>query len=279
MSKTDWDLESSSVDLVNDLGPNSQDSYSDLLVAQANEEPWLVSYADLMTLLFGFFAMLFTYATFDDEDFIRINRQIARYFGAPYSNSAAFQIEEKVKEQLQKQKSEVSQGSGAGSESPASQSGIDFQMKVAEDGREITFVTQLLFALGSAELLGESVQSIQTLIRIIQETEPTSEVRIEGHTDDNPISTQLYPSNWELSAARAGAILRLFEKAGFQESQLSIAGYGSSRPALPNRSLSGQVIEVNQAQNRRVIVRVLLPKGQKKNPEIDIKKKGPQVAA
>jgi len=214
---------------------------------EGGEEPWLVSYADLMTLLFGFFAMLFTYASFDDESSVKVSKQIARYFGGSYVSSAQ-KLGDQVKFEWMK-----------------SPYGSDMDLKVAEDGMEITFITSVLFTPGRAELLPEAITPVKTLVKIIQESEKNSQIRVEGHTDDNSIANSVFPSNWELSAARAGTIVRMFQQMGFPERQLSIAGYGSSRPAYPNRDENGQKIDDNQSHNRRVVVKVVLPKGQNKN--------------
>jgi chemotaxis protein MotB len=219
---------------------------------ETGEEPWLVSYADLMTLLFGFFAMLFTYASFDDDTSVRVSKQVAKYFGGTYVSSAQ-KIGDQVKFEWMK-----------------SPYGSDMDMKVGEDGMEITFITSVLFTPGRAELLPEAILPVKTLIKVIQDSEKDSQIRVEGHTDDNAISNSTFPSNWELSAARAGTIVRMFQQEGFRENQLSIAGYGSSRPAYPNRDENGQKIDENQSHNRRVVVKVILPKGQKKNQVIDV---------
>ncbi|MEO5969698.1 MAG: OmpA family protein [Bdellovibrionia bacterium] len=236
--------------------------HSDTEHSEGGEEPWLVTYADLMTLLFGFFAMLFTYASFEDDASIKINKKIAKYFGGSYV-SPAQKMSNEVKFEWMK--------SSKGSDVDATSGGGEMDTKIGEDGMEISFITSVLFNPGRAELLPDAIAPIKTLIQIIQETEKDSQIRIEGHTDDNPISNSAFPSNWELSAARAAALVRVFQEEGFPENQLSLAGYGSSRPAFPNRDDNGQRIDDNQSRNRRVIVKVILPKGKKKNENIEIR--------
>jgi chemotaxis protein MotB len=87
-------------------------------------------------------------------------------------------------------------------------------------------------------------------------------IKVEGYTDDNPIHSGVFPSNWELSSARAGAILRIFEKLGFEPFRLMAIGFGSSRPAYPNRDSNGKAIAENQSLNRRVVIKVILPEGE-----------------
>jgi chemotaxis protein MotB len=81
-------------------------------------------------------------------------------------------------------------------------------------------------------------------------------ITVEGHTDDAPISTSLFPSNWELSTARAAAVVRFFLDAGLSAHRLRAAGYADTFPKLPNRDANGAVIPENQAQNRRVVIKL-----------------------
>ena len=82
------------------------------------------------------------------------------------------------------------------------------------------------------------------------------EVTVEGHTDDAPISTSLFPSNWELSTARAAAVVRFFLEEGIPAQRLRAAGYADTFPKVPNRDASGGAIPENQAQNRRVVIKL-----------------------
>jgi flagellar motor protein MotB len=194
--------------------------------------------------------MLFTYASFEDAEMVKLSPRIAKYFGGSYVASA-----EKVADQIK----------FVWGQSPYKN---DLDLKIGEDGLELAFITSVLFQKGNADLLPDAKGPLNLLVRLISSAEKNSQIRIEGHTDDNPISSKIYPSNWELSAARAATLVRLFEKAGFSPDRLSALGFGSSRPAFPNRDEKGNAIPLNQAHNRRVIVKVVLPKGEKKNREI-----------
>jgi len=81
-------------------------------------------------------------------------------------------------------------------------------------------------------------------------------ISIEGHTDDTPINTALFQSNWELSTARASAVVRFFLELGLSPRKLSAAGYADTYPIAPNRNADGTVIAENQAKNRRVVIRL-----------------------
>lgn len=225
--------------------------WESMAVAAENDEPWLMSYADLMTLLVGFFAMLFTFASFEDNDTVKVKTETARYFGGSYV-SPIDKITKDMKFVM--------------GNSPYRN---DVDLKATDDGLEVSFISSVVFKSGSAEVLPAAIPPLQVLAGLVKDLEKGSQIRVEGHTDDNPIRGSVFPSNWELSAARAAAVARLFEKEGFPAEILSIAGYGSSRPAFPNRGEDGKPNELNQGHNRRVVVKVILPRGQKKNSHFD----------
>ena len=82
------------------------------------------------------------------------------------------------------------------------------------------------------------------------------QVTVEGHTDDAPINTPLFPSNWELSTARAAAVVRFFLDEGIPAQKLRAAGYADTFPKVSNRDENGRAIPENQAQNRRVVIKL-----------------------
>jgi flagellar motor protein MotB len=81
-------------------------------------------------------------------------------------------------------------------------------------------------------------------------------ITVEGHTDDAPISTAQFPSNWELSTARASAVVHYFLDQGIPATKLRAAGYADTFPKLPNRDAQGHPIPENQGQNRRVVIKL-----------------------
>ena len=82
------------------------------------------------------------------------------------------------------------------------------------------------------------------------------QITIEGHTDDAPISTAQFPSNWELSTARASAVVHYFLEQGIAAQKLRAAGYADTFPVAPNRDSAGKPIPENQARNRRVVIKL-----------------------
>jgi len=221
--------------------------------AHEEGEPWLVSYADMMTLLFGFFVVMYSFANaklealkLDKADaMVQMRKEIANYFGGEFITPL-----DKVVEEFQKKM-----------EGTDITKNID--TKLTPEGMEIMFRSSTIFASGSADLFPFAKNAIETLIDLVKEksTELKTDFKIvvEGHTDDVPIRTNgKFPSNWELSAARAGSVIRLFESKGFDPKQLVAVGYGSSKPIAPNRDDAGQSLRENQEKNRRVLIKVAM---------------------
>ena len=114
---------------------------------------------------------------------------------------------------------------------------------------EIEINTDILYPSGSA-LLAPEARTVLSHLATILAPFPNS-LRIEGHTDNQPISTSQFPSNWELSSARASSVVHLFADGGVPEQRMSVIGYGEYRPRSSNDTLQGRT------QNRRVSVVVL----------------------
>jgi len=106
--------------------------------------------------------------------------------------------------------------------------------------------TDILFGSGVARLSPAALAALQRLAEVLK-TFPNA-VRVEGHTDDRPINTAAFPSNWELSAARAASVVHLFMDRGIAAQRLAVVGYGEFRPTSPNATPAGR------NANRRVEV-------------------------
>ena len=125
------------------------------------------------------------------------------------------------------------------------------QVRVTQNARGISVEinASVLFAQGEAVLgrdAGEILRAVGGLLR-----NDSHRIEVEGHTDNVPIASAVYPSNWELSAARASSVVRLFVDSGVGEGRLSAIGYAATRPVAPNTDALGQ------ARNRRVAVMIL----------------------
>jgi chemotaxis protein MotB len=108
---------------------------------------------------------------------------------------------------------------------------------------------KMLFASGSASLSNAAVTVLRDISRVLA-TVPNP-LQVEGNTDNRPIHTQEFPSNWELSAARAASVVHLLTRLGIDPSRLSAIGYGEHRPAASNDTEEGR------AENRRVTLVII----------------------
>jgi chemotaxis protein MotB len=122
----------------------------------------------------------------------------------------------------------------------------ELRLTDTERGLVVSIVTdKMLFPKGEADVKPQAAQLLEEVSSLIQNTK--SHVRVEGHTDSLPISTPKYPSNWELSTARAVVVVRyLIEHCGMDPRRISAAGFADSRPLVPNDT------EAHRAYNRRV---------------------------
>lgn len=122
-------------------------------------------------------------------------------------------------------------------------------VRPGETWLEVEIKTDILYSSGSAEIATAALPTLQKLVEILKPF--PNVIRIEGHTDDRPISTRVFPSNWELSAARAASVVHLFTQRGLDPIRLSVEGLGEYRPVADNATVEGR------NRNRRVILVVL----------------------
>jgi len=113
------------------------------------------------------------------------------------------------------------------------------------------------FAAGSATLSDEGKKELDAVLANVKSDKFRDfNITIEGHTDDSPINTLQFPSNWELSTGRAAAVARYFLDQGISAQRLRASGYADTFPKVSNRDAAGKPIPENQAQNRRVVIKL-----------------------
>jgi len=118
---------------------------------------------------------------------------------------------------------------------------------------EVEVKTDILFASGEANLSDKAIPALDALAATLQKY--PNPVRVEGHTDNRPINSRVYPSNWELSAARAASVVHRFARSGMSPERLSVIGFGEYRPAQSNSTGAGR------DANRRVVIVILAGEG------------------
>ncbi|SHK15846.1 OmpA/MotB family protein [Thermocrinis minervae] len=223
-------------------------------------EKWAIPYADFLTLLLCLFIALFAMAQAGKQAAVEYAQAFARAFGmrlVPFQETLPKQIlpqpvvpparptEKGLK--LQRQLEELHE--------MLQKMGLEGEFKVSYEVIGIRLILQekLLFDSGSATIKPEFYPILDKLVEILNSL--PNPIEVEGHTDNIPISTDLYPSNWELSTARASAVVRYFIAKGISPSRLKAAGYADTRPIAPNTTPEGR------AQNRRVEIVILNIKG------------------
>ncbi|MFS8493097.1 OmpA family protein [Limnochorda sp.] len=221
---------------------------------------WMTTYADMMTLILVFFVMLFAVSQVDIQQFETILRGIQGSLGvldggrslAPQhviegGPMAAAALQAQLQRELQEASRMAMQIQTRLAEMGLAER---VQVRVEERGVVVRFTDQVLFDLGKADLKPEAIEILKALAPVLREW--PYHFRVEGHTDNWPINNEIFPSNWELSTARASRVIRyLVEEEGFDPQRLSAAGYGEYRPLFPNDTAE------NRQRNRRVDVLLL----------------------
>jgi chemotaxis protein MotB len=238
---------------------------------QENHERWLVSYADFITLLFAFFVVMYSISSVNEGKYKVLSETLIGAFNVPEKSAAkpeAINLKEYEKNSMIdfpgrankdgditseiKQKGE---GSGSGLDQLSRQVEAAFadlveDNNIAIDGNEtwveISLNSNLLFASGSARPSERAVPIIRQIADILGGYE--NPVHVEGFTDNVPINTELFPSNWELSAARSATVVRLLAQEGVDPDRLAAVGYGEFQPKASNATVEGR------NSNRRVVL-------------------------
>lgn len=234
-----------------------------------NHERWLVSYADFITLLFAFFVVMYSLSSVNEGKYRVLSDSIVQAFrsvnvntsGQKVVSSSAFptlmvappksQTEAKADAEAEARRKAAEERRRALAEdikealAPLARSG---QVKVTEGARGISVEinSNVLFATGDATIGAAASQALQAVAQVVAHA--NFPIVVEGHTDNAPISTYRFPSNWELSAARASSVVRLFADNGVGSYRLSASGYGDQRPVVDNFTEEGR------ARNRRVAI-------------------------
>jgi chemotaxis protein MotB len=132
----------------------------------------------------------------------------------------------------------------------------NYKLIEGSDRIEIHFGTASLYEPGRSDFVAGAGNEIHRLGRLIEPFKDKVYVRVEGHTDDVPVVSNAwkYPTNWELSSARASRVVRTFVESGLAGAQLEAVGRSQMVPLLPNRSPAGEAVPSNQLANRRIVV-------------------------
>ena len=222
--------------------------------------PWVITFADMVTLLMVFFILLFAIGTIEQEKWRQLKESLREALGADAIEEMGTRqgldiIQTQVDEQTVHAVDEV--GAMVNREMEDIISEVEefvFKNKLAgevrvssdERGAVITISDVVLFPAGSAEMTPKGRATLRQVFDVLKQF--NYNVKVEGHTDNTPIHTLRYPSNWELSASRASEVAHMLIKDGYPPERLSVEGFAEFRPKVPNTSPE------NRSVNRRIEV-------------------------
>ncbi len=209
-----------------------------------DESNWLISYADMMTLLCAFFIMLFAITKVGTSDYEEVRKSIAKKFSGEYDPPG-----EELRDLLTQTIEET---------------GLPRDVSVFSDssGVAIAFESRIFFDSLSTNIRPPGKLILSRIIRSIQNKQKTElgnyRVIIEGHSDMRPVTGGKYISNWELSSARATTVARMFVDYGFDPGQIVAISYSDNKTTERKPAGVYDDEEYNM-RSRRVLIRVLLP--------------------
>lgn len=244
-----------------------------------SKERWLLTYADLITLLVSFFVMMYSFAQTDLEKFKALSLSMQEAFG---KGASIEEVGKPVTLALPGEGGTQTLGvPGEGGAEPAKLDKVTFYDQLSkqvekaaaevglgdsvsvqrtDEGVRVRMEGNVIFASSKADLRPEALPILNQVAQVLA-TVP-NQVRVEGHTDNVPIFTEQFPSNWELSAARAVAVARyLMEHAQIAPERVHAAGYGEYRPVASNDTPE------QRALNRRAEIMVIYPETSSAGPE------------
>lgn len=232
-----------------------------------SHERWLVSYADFITLLFAFFTVLYATSQADLKKQEEFQESIKQQFSGLIGIGAGSQMDEMQdnrKKNLIKLPIDTFPPAGSGPQEVQDvvERRLEQDLPAGEKAETVTGVhhdavgvkiqlaASKLFGSGSAELRPESALALDRIGKLLKDS--NRRIIVEGHTDDLPIHSDKFPSNWELSAARATKIVRyLSARHKIASSNLVPVAYADQKPVVPNTS------DENRARNRRIEIKIV----------------------
>lgn len=229
-----------------------------------NHDRWLISYADFITLLFAFFVVMYSISSVNESKYKEVSDSLSDAFDGKQKYDSGTQPAKsqgqpdtlvdmstvRLGEQQRtiRERMKTIAGGLVQIMAPMIKRG---EMSIVQSRRGIVIdiSAHALFGTGEATLQSGSIEALKQVAAVLAKEEYAIEV--EGHTDDIPIATAQFPSNWELSSARASSVVKLLLDHGVAAKRLAAVGLASNQPVAPNNSPE------NRARNRRVTITVL----------------------
>jgi chemotaxis protein MotB len=214
-----------------------RDSPDLLSYAEEDDTSWLLPYVDVVSLLLAFLIIMLAMSKVNLHRFEMLSAALNRRSPPPSLDA----LKEKIDQTI-------------------AAKGLTAQVRTAldDEGLRMELKSALLFDSGQAEIRQDGRAAIDRVISLLPTIDSRYLIAIEGHTDDNPIHTARFDSNWDLSSARAINVLKMFTAAGQRPERLSAQGYADTRPAVAISTAGGDSAAEARArsENRRVVIRI-----------------------
>ncbi len=235
-----------------------------------NKERWLISYADFITLLFAFFVVMYSVSSVNEGKYKVLSDTLTGVFNAPQRSVNPIEVGEMNPVNAPSQGDDIipppvteaprnpeisKQARSDALRVMADQLALEFDefieqgvvtLETSDEWIELSLRDSLLFGSGDAEPHFDAFTVIETIAGVLENRD--NAVRVEGFTDNRPIRTAAFPSNWELSAARAAAVVRVLAMEGIEPARMAAIGYGEFQPVARNDTSEGR------SRNRRVVL-------------------------
>jgi len=224
---------------------------------------WLVSYADFITLLFAFFVVMYAISSVNEGKYKLVSSSLVSAFKTLPRSLKPIQVGEisrsvnnnVINTPVKKSSSEIQEQNLS---KLADKIELEMMpliesnkviMRRSKKWLELEMNTKILFNSGHFTIVASAKRDLSKMAKILAPF--PNPINVEGFTDNVPIKNNLFPSNWELSAARAASVVHLFSRQGVEPNRMSAIGYGQYRPVADNATLAGR------HKNRRVVIAVL----------------------
>lgn len=209
-------------------------------VQEDNVDSWLMSYADMITLLLCFFIIFVATSEPKQEKLKAATKGMKEYFGSITLETPYDGVYREVQGLIA---AKTADSFLAAERTPR--------------GIKIELSSLAFFASGSAQIAPEQLPVIQELAHQLSSV-PAKDymIEVEGYASDAPVESALFANSWELAAARAAQVVKLLSESNIDPARLKVVSYGSTHPVVPNHDSQGTPIPENQARNERVVVKM-----------------------
>jgi chemotaxis protein MotB len=213
------------------------------LIKKREAETWIYSYADLITNLLALFVMLLIITTGTQESRADFIRGIEDYVASKDYATGRIGTGRGEMDDFRQIIADIIQRSALSGQ---------VSISATRKGIELSFESALVFESATANLSDEANLVLKEVAEVIQLLPSKYFIIVEGHTDSRPIRSRMFPSNWELSSARAGSVVRFFEAEGFSTKRMRAVGLASTEPLES---------DADSPRNRRVVIKIDEQKG------------------